>query len=303
MSDSPAGHLEDTLPGDVEVGRIETPGMPVHLRLQRVPREDGVRIWKLSAASVAAIPALYTRYGDGLLGAVLPRVFFETEWLDTQLWQWLAFPLLAGLGYGLGLLGTTLGFRLLRSWWSELASVLSTFVTGPVRLLICVLFFSLADGVPFSVTASRVLDTLEQLLLILAITWMILRVAESCEAIVRAYALRRDKTTLLPLLPVVQETVTILIAIFAGGVQWIGWDAAGKHARSWAFLFNGGFAEAVWAKDRNTWKSTLTATIHDGKKMTATNILTKIDANHFSVQFIDRKLDGANPCQTRRPSR
>jgi len=78
----------------------------------------------------------------------------------------------------------------------------------------------------------------------------------------------------------------------AGGVQWIGWDAAGKQARSWAFLFNGGFAEAVWGQDGNTWKIALTATMRDGKKMTATNVLTKIDADHFSVQFIDRKLDG-----------
>jgi len=78
----------------------------------------------------------------------------------------------------------------------------------------------------------------------------------------------------------------------AGGVQWIGWDAAGKKARSWAFLSNGGFAEAVWTKDGTTWKSTITATMRDGKKMTATNVLTKTDADHFSVQFLDRKLDG-----------
>jgi hypothetical protein len=78
----------------------------------------------------------------------------------------------------------------------------------------------------------------------------------------------------------------------AGGVQWIGWDAADKQARSWAFLFNGGVAEAVWAKDGNTWKIALSATMRDGKKMTATNVLTKSDADHFSIQFIDRKLDG-----------
>src|SRR5215467_4495955 len=41
LSDSPAGYLEDGLPLDLEqVGRIETPGMPVNFRLQRVPRED-----------------------------------------------------------------------------------------------------------------------------------------------------------------------------------------------------------------------------------------------------------------------
>src|SRR4029453_1805219 len=102
-----------------QLGRIETPDMPVHLRLQRVPREDGVSIWKLSAASVAAIPGLYKRYGYGLLGKVLPSVLLEMEFLNTQLWQWLALPIFVGLGYGLGLLVTILGFRLLRQWRSE----------------------------------------------------------------------------------------------------------------------------------------------------------------------------------------
>src|SRR5262245_27358289 len=56
ISDSPTGFLEDGLPPDLEqLGRIDTPERPIHLRLQRVPREDGVMIWKLSAASVAMI--------------------------------------------------------------------------------------------------------------------------------------------------------------------------------------------------------------------------------------------------------
>ena len=117
MSDSPSGHLEDGLPPDIEqLGRIETADKPVHIRLQRVPREDGVNIWQISAASVATIPDLFAQYGHGLHRELLPRVFLETEFLDTQLWQWLALPLLIALGYGLGLLVTTLGFRLLQRW-------------------------------------------------------------------------------------------------------------------------------------------------------------------------------------------
>jgi MscS family membrane protein len=218
LSDSPAGLLEDGLPPDLEqLGRIETPGMPINLRLQRVPREDGVSIWKLSAASVAAIPDLYRRYGYGLFGEALPSVLNETEFLDTPLRQWVALPILLGVGYGLGLLLTSLGFRLLRRWRSELASVLSTFVAGPVRLLILVLFLSLARQLlQVSVTVSRLLTALEQILLILAIAWMILRVVESLEEIARQHALRRGKTILLPLLPVVRKTAKILIATFAG---------------------------------------------------------------------------------------
>jgi uncharacterized protein (TIGR02246 family) len=77
-----------------------------------------------------------------------------------------------------------------------------------------------------------------------------------------------------------------------GGTQWIGWDAAAKKARAWSFIFNGGFAEGVWTKDGNTWKIAVSASMPDGSKLTATNVLKKIDADHFSVHFIDRSLNG-----------
>jgi MscS family membrane protein len=218
LSDSPAGHLEDGLPPDIEqLGRVDTPDKPVHIRLQRVPREDGVNIWKVSAASTAAIPDLFARYGHGLQSEALPRVLLETEFLNTQLWQWLALLILIALGYGLGLLVTTLGFRLLRRWQSEAASVLNRFVAGPVQLLTIVLVLALARRpLQFSLTLSRVLDVLEQILVIVAMTWAILRVVDSFEAIVRSHALRRDKTVLVPLLPVVRKSLKILIATFAG---------------------------------------------------------------------------------------
>ena len=77
-----------------------------------------------------------------------------------------------------------------------------------------------------------------------------------------------------------------------GGTQWIGWDAAAKKARAWSFIFNGGFAEGVWTREGNSWKIAVTASMPDGSKLTATNVLKKIDADHFSVQFINRSLNG-----------
>ena len=218
LSDDPAGHLQDALPPDMEeVGAIETPGGAVHIRLQRVPREDGVEIWKISAVSLQAIPDLYKRYGYGLLGELLPRVFVETEFLDTQLRQWLALLILIGLGYALGVLVTSLALRLLRRRHSELAPVLNRLVVEPVRVLILVLFLSLARRpLEFSLTADRILTALEEILLIFAITWVILRAVESCEAIVRSQALRRNKAILLPLLPVLRKSAKILIATLAG---------------------------------------------------------------------------------------
>jgi MscS family membrane protein len=63
---------------------------------------------------------------------------------------------------------------------------------------------------------SRILDVLEQILLIIAVTWTILRLVDSFEAIARAQALRRNKTIVLPLLPVLRKSLKILIATFAG---------------------------------------------------------------------------------------
>jgi hypothetical protein len=61
--------------------------IPVSLRLQRVPREGGVRIWELSAASMAAISDQYGRYGYEVFGETLLNVFNETSFLDPPLRQ------------------------------------------------------------------------------------------------------------------------------------------------------------------------------------------------------------------------
>jgi MscS family membrane protein len=83
--------------------------------------------------------------------------------------------------------------------------------------MIIVLFLSIVRRpVVFSLTVQRILTALEQILLIIAIAWMILRVVESFEEVVRTRARRRGKVTLLPLLPVVRKTTKILIATFAG---------------------------------------------------------------------------------------
>ncbi len=79
----------------------------------------------------------------------------------------------------------------------------------------------------------------------------------------------------------------------ASGTQFIGWDAAAKKPRAWSFLFNGGFAEGVWTPDGDDkWKIAFVGMTRDGVKVTATNVFTKIDADHFSFQFTDRTKDG-----------
>jgi uncharacterized protein (TIGR02246 family) len=77
-----------------------------------------------------------------------------------------------------------------------------------------------------------------------------------------------------------------------GGTQWIGWDAIDKQIRSWSFYSGGGFGEAVWTKDGDKWVLKTTARTAAGKKVTATNIVTRTDPDHMTWQMTKLTVDG-----------
>jgi uncharacterized protein (TIGR02246 family) len=77
-----------------------------------------------------------------------------------------------------------------------------------------------------------------------------------------------------------------------GGTQWIGWDAVEKKVRSWSFYSGGGFGSAVWSKDGNKWVLKTTAQTAAGKKVSATNIVTKTDDDHMTWQLTRLTVDG-----------
>ncbi len=77
-----------------------------------------------------------------------------------------------------------------------------------------------------------------------------------------------------------------------GGTQWIGWDAIDKQIRSWSFYSGGGFGEATWTKEGGSWVTKVMARTADGKKVSATNTLTKTDADHMTWQINKLTVDG-----------
>jgi len=86
--------------------------------------------------------------------------------------------------------------------------------------------------------------------------------------------------------------VTLKDVPVAGGTQWIGWDGAAKGIRSWSFDSNGGIATGDWSKDGDKWLVKATATARDGKKLSSVNVITKVDADHFTWQSTKRSADG-----------
>jgi uncharacterized protein (TIGR02246 family) len=77
-----------------------------------------------------------------------------------------------------------------------------------------------------------------------------------------------------------------------GGTQWIGWDAVDKRVRSWSFYSGGGFGEATWSREGNAWSIRTTARTADGKQISATNVLTRVDADHATWQMTKLTVDG-----------
>jgi MscS family membrane protein len=64
LVDDPAGRSNDNLPEYRDsIGIVLNDGKEIRLLMQKVPRGDGVSIWKISNATVALIPELYEAFG------------------------------------------------------------------------------------------------------------------------------------------------------------------------------------------------------------------------------------------------
>jgi uncharacterized protein (TIGR02246 family) len=74
------------------------------------------------------------------------------------------------------------------------------------------------------------------------------------------------------------------------GTQVVGWDPAAGTIRSWMFDSDGGFGEGIWSKKGNSWIVKFSQVLPDGRKASATNIYTLIDANTFTWKSIGRKV-------------
>jgi len=76
------------------------------------------------------------------------------------------------------------------------------------------------------------------------------------------------------------------------GMQIIGWDPVKNQIRSWVFDSDGGFGDGTWVRKDDRWIIQSTATLPDGGRATATNIMTRIDDNTASWQSVNRSVDG-----------
>lgn len=76
------------------------------------------------------------------------------------------------------------------------------------------------------------------------------------------------------------------------GTQRIGWDASRRQVRSWTFDSEGGFVEATWAFDGESWTVQAHGYASDGRLGSATRVITPLGPDAFVFRTFHRVLDG-----------
>ena len=88
------------------------------------------------------------------------------------------------------------------------------------------------------------------------------------------------------------QDVTVKDTLVSRSTEWIGWDPATSQIRSWSFVADGSIGENTRSNEGDQWIIKTNAILPDGKKLAATNIITRNRPDAITWQSKDRTLDG-----------
>jgi MscS family membrane protein len=247
VSKDPKGQVEDGLPAYRDIlGQIKTPKKTVDILMQRVPREDGVFIWKFSNRTLAQLPHLYEYFGYAPFEEALSRVFPDVVFLGWQLWQWAALLILEVLAFIAALVPTWIAGRILRRRDTEMSVALARFVTGPARFALWLLLgWPLLHLIGPSATIRKLMRVGTVFTIVL--TWAVLRLVDLLIIWLEERLRRREQEETIVLLRPARTALRVII-ITAAVLIWL--DNLGFRVSTLlAGLGVGGLAVALAAQD------------------------------------------------------
>ena len=253
LSDDPEGEADDGLPPRRDrAGTIHTAKDPVDVLLERVPRADGVLIWKIAAATVAKIPGLYQEFGYGPFADVLPAPFFEITFLNVELWQWIGLGLVIALAvllsWGIAALIARLVRPLVVRLRQGMEDKLEQLIVGPLRLGLAIsIFFGGTFFLGLSLPVQAFFRASAKALVIAAVTWLALRLIDIFALRMEDRFVARGRATAVAVVPLGRRTAKVFLAIVAllALLQNLGFNVTGLLAG----LGVGGLAVALAAQE------------------------------------------------------
>ncbi|MGD8803073.1 MAG: mechanosensitive ion channel [Gammaproteobacteria bacterium] len=220
ISDDPAGHLDDGLPSYRDrITTIKTSDGPVDILVQRVPRGDGVFVWKLSNATVARIPELNKEFGYGPVGDKLSLIFPHYVVMGLEIWQWAMMIILIFIGLIFAYVTSWLLFRLVKVFRKGRVETAARFINGPLRFLILVLFVRESfDLIAPSLVARAIFEA--GTLLIIAVVWFLIGIVDLILSRIAESMKKRGQAEATVLLRPARTVIRITLLII-GLITWL----------------------------------------------------------------------------------
>jgi MscS family membrane protein len=215
------GQIDDGLPAHLErVGAIPMRAGHVDILLERVPGTTGGLRWLIAAATVREIPRLWDEHGFGRLVRWLPPSFFDIRFLEVQLWQWLALPLvllaaiLAGFASWVAL--RPLALRLARLTPSRVDDRVVLAVGPPFRLLLALATTAILLGLlGLAAPAARGVRYLLLAAFLLTLTWLGLRLIDVTANVLAERATGDRRKAALSMVPMIQRVAKFVFLAIA----------------------------------------------------------------------------------------
>ena len=246
LSMDPKGHLDDDLPEYRDpLVKIATPDKSYNLLLQKVPREDGKFVWKISNRTVRDIPELYEIFGHGWLDDVFPHWFFDYQIFEIHVWEWVGIALAMMASYLVVQLVTMPILFFFRRGKSGLARQLIENFHAPVRFLLWAVF---ARHLVLLMSPSLLLQAVAatKTIPIIALAWFLLKLVDFCASQMADGFKQRGRQGLVVFVPAVGNIIKVLVIIILF-VSWL--DNIGVRVTTLvAGLGIGGLAVALAAQ-------------------------------------------------------
>ena len=220
ISDEPEGDLDDGLPRYRErVATIKTKEGPVDILMQRVPRGDGVFVWKLSNETVSRIPALNQELGYGKLGDRLSLIFPPYDFMGLQLWQWLMLIVLFLIDFLFAYVITWILFKAVQIYLKQRLETAKKFINGPLRFLIFAIFFHQTFDLVAPSLEARVFFEVGTLMII-AVVWILIGFVDLVMTHIAERMIKRGQVNATVLLKPV-KTVLKIALVLIGVTSWL----------------------------------------------------------------------------------
>jgi len=213
LSLDPEGHGKDGLPPYRDrIGRIKYKSKTFDIFLQKVPREDGVSIWKFSNKTVAHIPGMYAIFGSGFLDKVLPSSFFEIRVFEVYLGEWVASVAAGLIAYlvAVGLTGPL--YYWMRRKETPIYTQLLKFFQKPFRFVLWVIIgHQLISMLHLSLVAQALQEA--KTIMLIIFTWFAIRIIDFGFVRLGLRMKKKGQSGMVALLPSLGNALKVVLAL------------------------------------------------------------------------------------------